>query len=58
MGFLQIEVLRQPSGAPALRLHGEARRRADAMGVVQLWVSISHDGTNAVAVVILEGEPQ
>ena len=58
VGFLQIEVLRQPSGAPALRLHGEARRRADAMGAVELWVSISHDGTNAVAVVILEGEPQ
>ena len=58
VGFLQIEVFRQPSGAPALRLHGEARRRADAMGAVQFWVSISHDGTNAVAVVILEGEPQ
>lgn len=55
VGFLQIELVRQPSGAPALRLHGEARRRAEAMGVGELWVSISHDGTNAVAVVVLEG---
>ena len=58
VGFLQVEVVRQPSGAPALCLHGEARRRADAMGVERLWVSISHDGANAVAVVVLEGEPK
>lgn len=55
VGFLQVEVCRQASGAPALQLHGEARRRADALGVGQLWVSISHDGANAVAVVVLEG---
>ena len=57
IGFLQIEVLRQPSGAPALELHGEARRRADGLGVDQLWLSISHDGPSAVAVVVLEGVP-
>ena len=55
VGFRQIEVLRQASGAPSLRLHGEARRRADALGVRNLWLSISHDGASAVAVVILEG---
>jgi holo-[acyl-carrier protein] synthase len=58
VGFLQIELVRQPSGAPSLRLHGEARRRADVMGVEELWVSISHDGANAVAVVVLEGVAQ
>ncbi|MEO7795468.1 MAG: holo-ACP synthase [Thermoanaerobaculia bacterium] len=57
VGFLQLEVLRLPSGAPELRLHGEARRRADALGVEQLWLSITHDGANAVAVVVLEGVP-
>ena len=56
VGFRQIEVLRQASGAPALILHDEARRRADAMGVEHLWLSISHDGANAVAVVVLEGD--
>lgn len=55
VGFRQIEVFRQASGAPSLRLHGEARRRADVLGVRNLWLSISHDGASAVAVVILEG---
>ncbi|MEO8277006.1 MAG: holo-ACP synthase [Thermoanaerobaculia bacterium] len=55
VGFLQIEILRRPTGAPELVLHGEARRRADAMGAENLWLSITHDGANAVAVVILEG---
>lgn len=55
VGFRQIEVLRQASGAPALRLHGEAQRRANVLGVRNLWLSISHDGASAVAVVILEG---
>ena len=55
VGFLQIEVWRNASGAPALRLHGQARRRADALGVEDLWLSISHDGQSAVAVVVLEG---
>lgn len=55
VGFLQIEVLRTAAGAPALQLHGEARRRADALGVEELWLSISHDGSSAVAVVVLEG---
>jgi holo-[acyl-carrier protein] synthase len=55
VGFLQIEVRRSPAGAPSLELHGEARRRADALGVEALWLSISHDGASAVAVVVLEG---
>jgi holo-[acyl-carrier protein] synthase len=56
VGFLQVEVLRHASGAPSLALHGEARRRADAQGVQQLWLSITHDGASAVAVVVLEGD--
>jgi holo-[acyl-carrier protein] synthase len=57
VGFLQIETCRQPSGAPSLRLHGEARRRGESLGVERLWLSISHDGSTAVAVVVLEGSP-
>ena len=49
IGFLQVEVYRRSSGAPSLRLHGEAQRRAEALGVEQLWLSISHDGPTAVA---------
>ena len=47
IGFLQVEVYRRSSGAPSLRLHGEAQRRAEALGVEQLWLSISLDGPTA-----------
>ena len=54
VGFLQIEVVRQASGSPGLQLHGAAHRRAESLGVGRLWLSISHDGPSAVAVVVLE----
>ena len=54
VGFLQIEVVRQASGSPGLQLHGAAHRRAESLGVGRLWLSISHDGPTAVAVVVLE----
>lgn len=56
VGFREIEVFRRDTGAPALRLHGGARRRADVLGVSESWLSISHDGASAVAVVVLEGD--
>ena len=33
-----ISVTRQPSGAPAIRLDGNAKRRADALGVTQVLI--------------------
>ena len=54
VGFRQIEVVRAPGGAPSLRLHGEAERRARAMGVERSHLTISHDGRTAAAVVVLE----
>jgi holo-[acyl-carrier protein] synthase len=55
VGFRQIEVVRRPGGAPALRLHGAARERAAALGVETLHLSITHDARTAAAVVVLEG---
>jgi holo-[acyl-carrier protein] synthase len=52
--FRQIEVVRAPGGAPTLRLHGEAERRARALGVERSHLTISHDGRSAAAVVVLE----
>jgi len=57
VGFRQIEVARDGAGAPALRLHGAAEARALSLGVERTHVSITHDGKSAVAVVILEGDP-
>ncbi|MDR1599046.1 MAG: holo-ACP synthase [Oscillospiraceae bacterium] len=49
-----IETLRAPSGAPSLVFHGEAARRAHALGVTRVHLSITHQGDYAAAVVILE----
>ena len=43
------EVLRLPSGAPTVVLHGKCRHVAEALGVDQWWLSISHIKTHAVA---------
>jgi holo-[acyl-carrier protein] synthase len=44
-----ISVTRAPSGAPAIRLEGNAKRRADGLGVDQVLVTFTHEKTNAVA---------
>lgn len=55
VGFRQIEVIRDASGAPSLRLHGAAAARAVALGAERSHLSITHDGRAAAAVVVLEG---
>ena len=47
-----ISVTRRPSGAPAIRLDGNAKRRADALGVGDVLISFTHEKTNAVAFAI------
>jgi holo-[acyl-carrier protein] synthase len=44
-----VSVTRAPSGAPAIRLDGNARRRAQALGVTEVLVTFTHERTNAVA---------
>ena len=50
----QIEAISGPGGKPQLVLHGAALQQANSMGVTRYHVSISHDRSSAVAVVILE----
>lgn len=50
----EIEVARDPSGRPTLRLHGAAARLADEVGADRALVSLSHDGGYATAMVVLE----
>ena len=47
-----IGVTRHPSGAPAIRLDGNAKRRADALGVTDVLITFTHEKTNAVAFAI------
>jgi holo-[acyl-carrier protein] synthase len=49
-----IEVTRQPSGKPTLRLEGGARQVADALGVRNISITITHSGNLALAEVIFE----
>ena len=47
-----ISVTRHPSGAPAIRLDGNAKRRADALGVTKVLITFTHERANAVAFAI------
>jgi holo-[acyl-carrier protein] synthase len=44
-----ISVTRHPSGAPSVRLDGNAKRRADALGVTEVLITFTHEKTSAVA---------
>jgi holo-[acyl-carrier protein] synthase len=57
VSFRQIEVRREASGRPALRLHGRAAETAAGLGVTATHLSLSHQPNVAVAVVVLEGDP-
>jgi holo-[acyl-carrier protein] synthase len=55
--WTDIEVLKEPSGQPKIRLAGECERIARALGIVRWHVSLSHIETHATASAIgLRGE--
>ena len=49
-----IEVAREPSGKPTIRLEGIAQQIAQRMGVKNISLSITHSGNLALAQVIFE----
>jgi holo-[acyl-carrier protein] synthase len=44
-----IYVSRHPSGAPSIVLEGNAKRRADALGISRVLITFTHEKTSAVA---------
>src|SRR5437762_7131874 len=44
-----ISVSRGPSGAPSIVLAGNAKRRADSLGITRIMITFTHEKTNAVA---------
>jgi len=50
VGWRDIEIVRLPTGAPTVRLHGRALARAEQLGMGRIAVSISHVGDYAVAI--------
>lgn len=55
VNWLEIEVVREPSGRPTLRFHGRAAEIAGRMGVTRASLSLTHTTQLAVASVVLEG---
>jgi len=53
--WVDLEVVRQRSGRPTLSLKGEAKKIADALGVKNIAISITHTAEQAIAQVIFEG---
>ncbi len=54
ISWREMEVVIGAHGRPELVLHGLARERADHLSIVRTWLSMTHDGATAAAVVVLE----
>jgi holo-[acyl-carrier protein] synthase len=55
MGWKDLEIVRQPSGAPRLQLHGKAAAYAKVRGVQEIHVSLSHTADYGAASVVIVG---
>jgi len=56
VSWKDIEVIRADSGAPSLRLHGRAKKRAERLQMSEMSLSISHSREYAVAFVVTQRE--
>jgi holo-[acyl-carrier protein] synthase len=54
--WTDIEIVPEDTGRPRITLYGEARRVAKALGVKNMWVTLTHDRGRAAACVIAEGD--
>jgi holo-[acyl-carrier protein] synthase len=52
--WVDVEVVRQRGGRPTVSLKGEAKKIAEAMGVKNIALSITHTAEQAIAQVIFE----
>jgi holo-[acyl-carrier protein] synthase len=52
--WVDIEVVREPSGKPSLLFYGETRIIAERLGVKHIALSITHSGNTAYAQVVFE----
>ncbi len=54
VNWLEIEVVREPSGKPVLRLHGRAAQIAERQAAVRSSLSLTHTTDVAMASVVFE----
>src|SRR5271170_3521529 len=55
ISWSELEVIREPSGRPLLKLTGRAAQRAHELGVIHISLSLTHSRETAIAIVIMEG---
>jgi holo-[acyl-carrier protein] synthase len=58
VGWREIEILPNRRGKPLVYLHGRAKKRAEALGMGQPEVSLSHSDTLAFAFVVAPVEDE
>lgn len=54
-GWCDIEIIRWPTGRPAVTLSGRAAATAAGMGIENIHITISHERTLACACAVAEG---
>ncbi len=52
VAWREIETLYHPTGKPHIRLNGRAKKQAEALGIKEIDVSLSHSRDNAIATAI------
>jgi len=55
MGWKDLEIVREPNGAPRIQLHGRAESFAKELGVTEVHVSLSHTAEYGAANVVIVG---
>ncbi len=55
ISWREVETLNERSGKPYVILHGRARELAEAQGLDEWAISLSHDGGLAIAFVVATG---
>ncbi len=55
VGWKEIEVVRLPSGAPTIKLHGRAQAVAKQRGLTNFELTMSHEQEYAIAFVLAVG---
>ena len=55
-GLMDIEILRDERGAPFVNLYGNAKKRAQQLGIEKIFISLSDTDSMAIAYVVAEGK--
>jgi holo-[acyl-carrier protein] synthase len=55
MGWRDLEIIREPHGAPRVQLHGRAESHAKSRGVTEVHVSLSHTAEYGAASAVIVG---